>query len=286
MSIFPKKTVPGKTVTIHWNFNTSELKNKHIFPLVRIGVVAPDGAVTMLFEEHVLALPAQQQYLRKSTPLLILADYLSGSHCSKEQLITILENIQTGRHFYFTYQLAPDALPGKYFLLSEIHNNGQIKYSKTAPDDFFLVEKISIKNLKSASVAVLNHSPEPVKVKLAEYYQDETPVKTDVSFYDLAGNEEKEIHFKSPAAFVLYNEEREIIPLASKTAVLRNQQLLSLEKEDTTFVWNKETDETFELRDEKKYIWDKSDGITTNSSFNQNAYADMLSQGLITEIKL
>jgi hypothetical protein len=286
MSIFPKKTVPGKTVTIHWNFNTSDLKDKHIFPLVRIGVVAPDGAITMLFEDHVLALPAQQQYLRKSTPLLILANYLSGSHCSKEQLFTILENIQTGRHFYFTYQLAPDALPGKYLLLSEVHNNGQIKYSKTAPDDFFLVEKISIKNLTNGAVTMLNHSPEPVKVKLVEYYPDEKPVKTDVSFYDLAGNEEKAIRCKSSASFILYNEEREIIPLASKTFVLRNQQLLSLEKDDTTFVWNKSTDETFDLQDERKYIWDKADGITTNKKFDQNEYEAMLSQGLITEIKL
>ena len=286
MSIFPKKTVPGKTVTIHWNFNTSKLKDTHIFPFVRIGVVAPDGTTTLLFEDHVLALPAQQQYLRKSTPLLILADYLSGSHCSKEELVTILENIQSGRHYYFTYPIAHDALPGKYTLLSEIHNNGQIKYSKTAADDFFWVEKLSIKHLLANKVTLINHSPEPVKVKLAEYYPDETPVKTEVSFYDLAGKEEKEIFFKSAASYIFYNEERMVIPLSSNAAVLRNQQLLSLEKENTTFVWNKATDETFELTEDRKDIWDKADGIITNTHFNNNTYEAMLSQGLITEIKL
>ncbi|WP_375587596.1 hypothetical protein [Flagellimonas aurea] len=43
MSIFPKRTLPGKTVTIHWNFNTASLKGTHIFPLVRIGVKEPLG---------------------------------------------------------------------------------------------------------------------------------------------------------------------------------------------------------------------------------------------------
>lgn len=284
MSIFPKKTVPGKPVTIHWNFNTSKLKETHIYPFVRIGVVAPDGAITVLFEDHVLALPAQQQYLRKNTPLLILAEYLSGSHCSKEELVTILENIQGGRHFYFTHQLSTDALPGKYTLLSEVHNNGQIKYSKTAPDDFFLVEKISIKNHRTHAVTLVNHSPEPVRVKLAEYYPEEKPVQTGVSFFDLEGKEEKEIHFRSPSSFIFYNEERMVIPLCSSAAVLRNQQLLSLAKGDKTFLWNKSTDEVVELTDERKQIWDKADGIILKDSLENNVYREMLLQGLINEI--
>ncbi|NMH89060.1 hypothetical protein [Flavivirga algicola] len=151
MSIFPKRAIPGKTVTIHWNFNISSLKNVHIFPRVRIGVKDPNGNVTMLFEEYVLGLPNSEdeitpqkertfKYLKKNVPLLLLADYFDGIS-KREQLIERLKNIQSGRHYYFTYTLPNDAPLGKYTLVSEVHSSGEIKYSKTAADDFFFVEK-------------------------------------------------------------------------------------------------------------------------------------------------
>ena len=84
MSIFPKRTIPGKGTTIHWNFNTAHLKGVHIFPFVRIGVKDPEGKINMLFEQNILALPNSTdterddeatlptyKYLNKNTPLLI-----------------------------------------------------------------------------------------------------------------------------------------------------------------------------------------------------------------------
>ena len=106
MSIFPKRTIRGTTVTIHWNFNTAHLRDVSICPFVRIGVIAPDGGVTILLEKYMLALPAIREelpvasgkflYLNKNTPLLVLADYLSGRQ-KKEVLIDILKNLQSGR---------------------------------------------------------------------------------------------------------------------------------------------------------------------------------------------
>ena len=88
MSIFPKRTLRGSQVTIHWNFNTASLTETHIVPYVRIGVRAPDGQLTMLHDGHLLRLPGLPaetppvavvaQTLPKSVPLLVLADYLSG----------------------------------------------------------------------------------------------------------------------------------------------------------------------------------------------------------------
>ena len=78
MSIFPKRTLPGKTVTIHWNFNTASLKGTHIFPLVRIGVKDPLGNITMLFEEHVLALPDQKVIRDKNSRDLAYVQEFEG----------------------------------------------------------------------------------------------------------------------------------------------------------------------------------------------------------------
>ncbi|MEJ7658803.1 MAG: hypothetical protein WKG07_03820 [Hymenobacter sp.] len=57
MSIFPKRTLRGTHVTIHWNFGTAQLTDSHIYPYVRIGVQAPNGQLTLLHDGHILRLP-------------------------------------------------------------------------------------------------------------------------------------------------------------------------------------------------------------------------------------
>ncbi|MBS7232429.1 hypothetical protein KHA90_15525 [Flavobacterium psychroterrae] len=311
MSIFPKRTLLNKGVTIHWNFNTAHLKGIHIFPFVRIGVKRPDGVVTMLYEGNILALPDSKEqfsenktpkykYLNKNTPLLVLADYLSGQ-AKREVLVDILTAIQSGRHYYFYYNIPDDAPIGKYELISEVHSNGEIRYSKTASDDFFFVEKLEIKEIKKQSegfiVIVKNLSTEPIPVKIVECIENGDDLSTQLQVFEIPANTEFPITYHSEKTFLLYNEEREIIPLTEGSGIisLRNQQLLSLSKKEdfgkVIYVIPKDTDETFKLDTISKEIWLKADGLNTKELFEndqvyKDAYQELVQSGLIQEIKL
>jgi len=306
MSIFPKRTIQGKTVTIHWSFNTSNLIDKHLVPLVKIGVKDPNGNVTMLFEEHVVAFPDQKEkktesvkklkYLSKSVPLLVLADYLEG-HCKREKLVEILTNIKSARHLYFTYNIPDNAPIGKYALISEIHNNGNVNYSKTQLDDHFWVEKISLIEVaekgRERIAKIQNHSEEPTPAKIVRCLIDENrSMETEIDTFLMEPNENKTISVSKGTVFLLYNEERELIPLTERGPIylIRNQEILSLSKENgLDYLIQKDSDEAFLLPPESKKLWDKSDGLLNKDSLSvkeKDILLEMESQGLIRQIKL
>lgn len=305
MSIFPKRTIPGRTITIHWNFNISSLKNAHIFPWVRLGVKDPNGNVTMLFEDHVLGLPnpvndiAKQEeqslkYLNKNVPLLVLADYLSGA-CKRERLIEILKNIQSGRHYYFTYTIPNDGPLGKYTLVSEVHSSGEIKYSKTATDDFFFVEKITLDKIiesEEKKAIIMNHSPEKTPIKIVECYQNKQgELKTKVRVFKIESLQKTTIKLSSDKEFLLYNEEREVLPLTNSSSyLLRNQQILEIHKKDgETYLLKKDKDEAYQLTAETKQLWEKSNGLFHKdemSEIEKVIFKEMSSEELIQEITL
>ncbi|MEJ7558137.1 MAG: hypothetical protein WKF66_07480 [Pedobacter sp.] len=307
MSIFPKRTLQGTSVTIHWNINTAALKGTYWFPLVRIGVKDPEGNITMLFEKHVLALPsvadetkAVQEnkllYLNKNFPLLFVASYLSGKN-SREKLVDILENIQGGRHFYFTYAVPDNAVLGKYTLISEVISDGEIRHSRTAADDFFFVEKVGIDDSRylegNGKAVLVNYSPEPVPIKLIEYYPENDLLAENIVAFELRGDEKKEITFKSEHTFLSYNEEREIISvLPQEHLPVRNPYFLILEKEAeaSTYILNRETDEAYILEGKTRAIWNNADGMNSKASvlFNhcETEYEEMIANGLIKEVEI
>jgi hypothetical protein len=304
MSIFPKRTIRNSTVTIHWNFNTGALKDAHIYPFVRIGVVDPTGKTTMLLERNVLALPPvgrskiagtagpKSLYLNKNTPLLVLADYLSGPH-RKEILADILQHIQDGTHHYFTFHVDADAPLGRYTLISERYCDGHVQHSKTAADDFFLVEQVEVVIADTAKgrAVIVNRSPEKTPVRIVEYQQDGL-LPEQVSAFELEGLQECEISYLSPQAFVIYNEERIHLPLwpAGEPTVLRNQQLIAIardkEPEPAIFLLARENDDATKLTGPSKEIWEHADGLYPASqikSIDAGIYTEMLAAGLITE---
>ena len=312
MSIFPKRTVPGKGVTIHWNYNTAHLKGVHIFPFVRIGVKAPNGKVVMFYEGNILALPDPKdelnesddkkpayKYLNKNTPLIILADYLS-SPFKKEILVDILSALQSGRHFYFQYQVPDDAPLGKYELISEVHSNGEVRYSKTVSDDYFFVEKIQLTEIKRQSkhfiANIQNLSPDPVPVKVMECIESENGLSTKVQVFEIPGGKEISIIYSSEKTFLLYNEEREVIPLMEGSGYfsLRNQKLLSLSKkeesEDVIYVIQKDKEDAYKLQGVSKEIWEQADGLTVKEKLEKDniykaAYHELLKSGLVEEVQ-
>ena len=305
MSIFPKRTRRGTTVTIHWNFNTTGLTQAHIYPYARIGVRAPDGQLTMLHDGHLLRLPdlstepmpaaeAAGHYLPKNVPLLVLASYLSGRH-SQATLVDMLRGMHTGRHYYFSYQVAADAPLGRYTLLSELYTDGQVRHSGTAADDFFLVEQLELEPERSPAeggcrALITNPGPEPVPVRVVEYWPGKQPATANyVREVPALGT----LRVESDAAqcFVLYNEERETLPVhrPAEPGFLRNQQLLSLDKvvgdQPTTYVLTGTDDEAYELTGPSREVWRRADGLTGRHQLNgpdqQAAYDEMLAAGLI-----
>jgi hypothetical protein len=294
MSIFPKRTLQGTTVTIHWNFNTAHITDGHVFPYVRIGVQAPDGKITMLFEQYVLGFPAikaqqksdkkQLLYLNKNTPLLVLADYLSTHH-KREVLVNILQHIQNGRHYYFHYTVPENAPPGKYTLISEVYNNGSLKHSTTASDDFFFVERITIDDDN-----IVNHSTEKTPVKIVLYRPDQPINAEEVQVFEMQPREAIPVSSFPPAdCFLIYNEERVIIPLTSigNIRCIRNQQALCLAKEDTLHILLND-DNVYTLEEEAKNIWEKANGVITKNELchtgNISIYQEMVENKLIIEI--
>jgi len=304
MSIFPKRAVPGSTVTIHWNFNIAHLTNVHICPWVRIGVKAPDGKLTMLFENHVLGLPDPEEpqedsnvlpfkYLNKNLPLLVIADYLSG-RAKREVLVQILKNIQSGRHYYFTFQVPKDAPLGKYTLISEVHSSGEVRHSKTAADDFFFVERVSFKDTDDAgndnTAVIVNHSPEKTPVKIVGCtVADAGKTKTHVNVFEMEALEERRVPLYAPLNFLLYNEEREVVPLQKgvPSYLLRNQQVLELPKEGTTYLLKKEAEEGYTLSEAAAALWHKANGLLPKNELSAQeleAYDELKAEGLIEDI--
>lgn len=294
MSIFPKRTLPGSVVTIHWNFNTSHVTEAHVFPFVRIGVRSPDGTITMLFEQYVLGLPVIQPpanpasrqllYLKKNTPLLVLADYLS-SHHKREELVRILQNIQAGRHYYFTYAVPANAAPGKYSLLSEVYSNGIIRYSATASDDFFLVETVTVEN-----GTIINHSPEPVPIKVVTYQPGEKLLPENITVWEMRAQEKIPVGSFPENSLLLYNEERVCLWLRDQPAIrcIRNQQVLCVPAGDTLHVLLPSGD-AYTLGMEEKAIWEKADGITLKEDIcypgNEIRYREMVDNHLLIELR-
>jgi len=111
---------------------------------------------------------AVRNNLARNTPILVLADYLSGRR-KREELVQILKRIRAARHFYFTYPVPEDAPLGRYELVSELYLDGVRHPSLTAEEDFFLVERVTVENEGDGRFAVRNLSPEPVPVKIMEY---------------------------------------------------------------------------------------------------------------------
>jgi len=293
MSIFPKRIIPGCPVTIHWNFNTSHITDAHVCPYVRIGVQSPDGITTMLFEQHVLGLPAIQLpenpvskkllYLNKNTPLLVLAEYL-GSYHKREQLIQILQNIQAGRHYYFTYHVPAAAIPGKYTLLSEVYNGGSIKYSTTAADDFFFVEKITVEEDH-----IVNHSCQPTPVKIVAYQSNGKLYPENVQVFEMQPQERIPVFSFPGNSILLYNEERMVLPLRGGTAIrcIRNQLAQCLPQDDLLHVLLPNGD-AYTLKKEEQSIWDKADGLAAKADIctphNEGLYREMVDNQLIIEL--
>lgn len=305
MSIFPKRTVQGKTVTIHWSVALESEHDRPLFPFVLTAVKSPDGELRYLYQNNLLLLPKyeqviteneesipdpfpQDQHLARNIPLLILADYLSGNR-KKEQLVEILTRIKTARHFYFTYRIADNAPLGKYELISELYLDGKCYKSLTADEDFFYVEKVTVQLSGENSFDLINHSPEDCSVKVIDY----SPSGAQSTCYNVPAKDSIGISVSSPLSYALYNEEREIIPLkkTSGAKILRNQTLHNFEKNEgesvKLYVLFPDNDDAYILEGAHLKIWKLADGTvedTALKAIDEDAFSSMINANLLHQI--
>ncbi len=305
MSIFPKRAIKGSTITIHWNITLPAGMEKAVCPFVRIGINSPNGQRHMLFEEHVLLLPSTAaaapasveiagayQYLNKHTPLLVLASYLTGTH-HREKLAEILTNLQNGRHYYFTWPVPADAVPGKYTLLSEMYIDGSVKHSATAAEDFFYIEQLNISTSENGEVFIHNPGPEHVPAKLIAYTAGSHQRPETLEVFFIAPGAQHGVNTAGKSIFLVYNEERITIPLHTyqQPRTLRNQQHLFLQKEkdgeQLSYVLPREGETAWRLSGAQREIWQAADGMNSAALVREKhsaGYDEMIAQGLITEI--
>lgn len=250
----------------------------------------------MLFEENMLLLPAmgtaKTNDHKKQTPLLVLASYLATPQ-QREKLIEILTNIQNGRHYYFTWQVPTDAVPGKYTLLSEMYIDGTVKHSGTASEDFFYIEQLNIGVHAKGEVLIHNPGPEPVPAKLIYYLANNHQHPESIEVFYIAPGEHRAVNTAGKSVFLVYNEERITIPLHTwqQPRVLRNQQHLFLQKEKEgellSYVLPREGETAWRLSEQQWKIWQAADGMGNAAMVREKhsaGYDEMIAQGLIVEI--
>jgi hypothetical protein len=302
MSIFPKRAITGNTVVIHWHLTLPEKMGPAVCPFVRIGINSPNGHTHMLFEEHVLLLPStgaagpaavqHNTTLNKHTPLLVLASYLAAPQ-QHEKLVNILTNMKNGRHYYFTWAVPPDAAPGRYTLLSEMHIDGTVKHSGTANEDFFYIEQLNIEAHREGEVIIYNPGPEPVPAKLITYLAGHHQGPETIDVFLVAPGEQRVVSTAGKSVFLIYNEERVTVPLHTykQPRVLRNQQHFFLQKEkegeQLSYVLPREGETAWRLSASQREIWQAADGINSAAMVKEKFRADydeMITQGLIAEI--
>lgn len=308
MSIFPKRAQRGGSVTIHCNVHLAS-RQRHVMPLLRVRVVDPVGTVVAEHAQYVLALPepdaaeraaaaaaadpVPSQHLRRDVPLLILAGYLSGA-TGREQLFGALSAIESGRHFYFSQLLPPDAALGRYTVDIALLLDGRVRHSATSSDDMFFVEQLELVEVQrdgddgAGFARVRNPGPEPVPARLAVLRAGGSEI--DARLLELPADTATDIPVPAGAAFLYYSEDRRIIALAGSDApyVLRDQAMLVARKGDRVFLLQRDQDEGFELAGPAELLWRRADGLLRRDQLTPAdlaTYGEMVRAGVIHEVR-
>lgn len=303
MSVFPKRTIRGKGVTIHWGFGALHKLGGLRFSHAKIQVKNPNGVLTTLFEKNFQILPYEKEEERISpnkmskkslsgvTPLLLLSDYLSGPRINKKALTSHFERLGNSRHFYFYYDIPEEAPLGKYEILSEVFIDGIGYESNTKDSDFFFVEELTISNVSSIDKGYVfeakNHSPESCPIMIVEYFSESISKKV----LNMEPLESKRITCSKDVC-LFYNESRESIPITlSSKKVFRNPKFFALEKEDDgvkkIYVMDSSNNnDAYIFEDSYLEIWEKSNGsISANElkKIDEKVYLEMKNRKLIIE---
>jgi hypothetical protein len=300
MSVFPRHVAPGDTVVIHCNLS-NPVKSAYTLPRLRVAIIDPGGA-----QEEILAttvfnptLPTSSRQddrfdetagIKKAVPLVVLADYLSGSR-TREQLIDILRNIETGRHRYLAYPVRPDSSLGCYRVEVKTSLNGRTSLSGSAAHDSFFVERLTRGAWHGTKVDIVNEGSEPVPARVLRCLGCDCASGTGSEIVQVPAHSTLAVEPGDCLSVLLYSEDRQVIPLAREEGpfLLRDQDILWLDKGGRRHLLRTDAETGYVLEGEQAQVWDRSDGLLPAADLAGaagQARDELLGLGLVQQIDL
>jgi hypothetical protein len=301
MSIFPKRTAQGRTITIHVRAQLSRLGVADL----RLSVTDPAGVTTIVRQEQVLLFPRPDQPdvegdarlalgLYREPPLLLVSQLVDGYLKGRsEKFQDFYRIINRNIHFYSACSLPGNAIPGRYQVALEILSGGrQIAAESARTEHFFVdrVRRVSVEPSRTGTTAyVENESAERTPVRIVEPVDDE---RMTSRIMVLPGRSVVPIHISREKAFLFYAEDSEWIfvgPLASPLCV-RNQTLIPVigAEAGTMYLARDPAEEGYALSGAAKEIWDKAGGLAQRDELrtaeNAAIYDELVRTGILAEV--
>lgn len=311
MSVFPRRTIPGKSVMIHLCLNVAPQGNFPVTPFLKVAIRDPLGHMTRLFDGHVVLFPPEDTPAQNgaehgssretpAVPWMGLDRGLSetASICGTEAGET-LERLHTGQHYYFPFRISDDAMAGRYTLVSEMQLGGKRLFSLTQDQDMFWVEVLRLNGIRQSEegqwARVENPSSEPVPAVLVRCPGQDRDVSIQREYVTMPAQQVTELAVGHDKCFLVFNEGREVIFLAAQTSlpcVIRNQAIVSVRgrgaSDHLTLAVPHDGDTAFELTGMRRTLWEKAAQCPTRGELLRDVpvkvYEAMLEQGLICEL--
>ncbi|WP_291960127.1 hypothetical protein [Maribacter sp.] len=287
MSIFPKKTVVEKRITIHTSFF---FKNSSKSILANFKITNPLGKVISMPNQEFFYFPKKtSNYINNKNDYcegqsgIIYAKFLEQNLLASNNLTTLFDKFTLATHSYFSFKIDSDFPPGKYMVNSSFIIDGIQTKSNSSDVDFFLVEKLKITR-NSNQIIIENLSPETTTFRII--YRSSNLEHEFVE--SVAGNSSYAIpsHIETDDAFLVYAEDQEIRPFFTGRISYRNPKVQYLSKRNSSFVKIDE-ENCFNLEGKLHEFWLSLNGFRSKESlineFDSLVYNKLLSKKLIVE---
>lgn len=296
MSIFPRKTVKGRGVTIHCCICPGPLARPPAVLILEITVTDPAGRCIYAAMRPVLLVASRvEDCARRHLPELAVPvmQGLSADIGGPDAFDAARRIMQEGMHDYLHVPLADSAIPGRYVVCTNLWCDGARHASLTCADDWFLVEELTVEGLDAVAggrqVCVCNRSAEPVEATIVRYGQTE-PIAAPNVFGPAAVTQ---VDAGSGRAMVIYAEGRAVLPLWRGDAplLLRSPRYRCFRASHavapSVLLVSEHEDRAHEIAGERLVLWNLAGGLATRTEALMHVPGqildEMLAQGLILE---
>ena len=294
MSIFPSRFCMGDMVIFHAFYNSEGqdcIRNMEAHFIV----LDPQGCVVDRQKKRFFLKPLDDEKSQfKGASLHVMLQSIK----SKLNLKNFYDNFVNATHFYTTYTIPDNALPGKYELKCLLIENGELSEPwSDEKDAIFFVDSLTIDNTSiqhdEMHVRICNKSSEETPIRIVEFGQD--PVHCQTTFMTLKPKMMTNISLSDTQAKLFFCENRKCITLNLDNSpyVLKNYHYKavlgsSIDKNaDTVYLVN-EGEDILQLNEQAQNIWEQSNGVTQKSTIytenNSKTYNQLFNNGIIIEI--
>jgi hypothetical protein len=298
MSVFPRHLCALQTVHIHARVSPSQAH----FALLQTAVRDPHDRIVFEDERQMSAAvppgpreqPAERRLaegLCETPPLLFVSQCLRGEEEARAELVGLLHDIGRSVHFYFWWTVPETAALGCYRVEITLWVDGQRFASRTARNDKFFVERLSLESCRSVqngiAARIRNHSPEPARARLHEYAKGRDGVSARIRALDFGASAETEVFAETDRSVIVYAEDGGMLWLAADgdPSWIRDQTCAWMSgRHDTIIVSASRTGKSYTLKDTARAIWLGADGTARESqlrALGSDAFDALVTAGLL-----